>query len=386
MNPQTASASPSTVANAPSAPLLDALVTFTAAWGPSGREGAVRDAIIAWLAAHAPTVDIVRIDALGNLFTRVGAAGEAAAGAAAGVPADDRTAPGRPARILIAAHMDEIGVIATHVDATGFVRCSAVGGVPIADLVGCRVRFESGLEGVIDAEAIARKAAAGQTATLDMLYIDVGAPDRAACPVRVGDAAAYAGGLVWQDGGRRAMAHNMDNRAGCAALAEALRRAAAAPGAAEVWGVFTVQEEIGLRGARTAGFDVPCDVAIAVDITGAGDLPGAAPLALALGGGAAVKISDGGMISHRGVVGWLERLAADGHIPVQPEVLPGGTTDAAALQLTGAGVPAGAVSIPTRHAHRPGQVIDLGDLEAAAALLAATRIGPSGEAWYTPQD
>lgn len=352
--------------------VYDALAAFVPAWGPSGREGAVRGAITSWLAAHAPSVEVVRVDALGNLVTRVAPAAAAAAGPAP--------------RLLIAAHMDEIGFIATHVDAGGFVRFNAVGGLPIADLVGHRVRFADGVEGTIGIEASARKAQPAPPPTLDTLFIDVGATSRDDCPVRVGDAATYGGGLSLLAGGRRAIAHNMDNRAGCAALAEALRRIAARPGAAEVYGVFTVQEEIGLRGARTAGFGVPADVALAVDITGSGDLPGAAPLALSLGHGAAIKIGDGGMLSHRGVVAWLTDLAAAHGIASQPEVLPGGTTDAAALQVAGAGVPAGAVSIPTRHAHRPGQIVDLGDLEAAAALLAAAGAGLRDGAWYTPQD
>ncbi|MEO8084244.1 MAG: M42 family peptidase [Ardenticatenales bacterium] len=361
----------------PDSLVFDALATFVPAWGPSGREGAVREAIVHWLAAHAPGVQIVRVDALGNLITRVAPA--------AGAPATDDRAP----RLLLAAHMDEIGCIATHVDGAGFVRFNAVGGLPIADLVGTRVRFADGVEGTVGIEASARKAQPAPAPTLDALYIDVGASSREDCPVRVGDAATYGGGLTLLAGGRRAIAHNMDNRAGCAAVAEALRRISLAPGAAEVWGVFTVQEEIGLRGARTVGFGVPADVALAVDITGSGDLPGGPPLALALGQGAAIKICDGGMISHRGVVAWLTELAGRHGIPSQPEVLPGGTTDAAALQVSGAGVPSGAVSIPTRHAHRPGQIIDLGDLEATAALLAAAGVagaGPLAGTWYTPQD
>lgn len=366
--PPTAPAPP---AAPPPSPLLDALATFVPVWGPSGREDAVRRAIVGWLARHAPAVEVVRVDALGNLVTRV----PAAAG------------PGQRApRLLMAAHMDEIGVIVTHVDAGGFVRFGPVGGLPLPDLVGWRVRFESGLEGTIDVEAAARKGQPPPAPTFDSLYIDVGAADRAACPVGVGDAAVLGGGLGWLDGGRRAIAPNLDNRAGCAALAEALRRLSLASPAAEVFGVFTVQEEIGLRGAQTAGFGVPADVVVAVDITGAGDLPGAAPLALSLGAGAAVKLGDAGMISHRGVADWLLALAASHAIPTQREVLPGGTTDAAALQVARAGVPAGAVSIPTRHAHRPGQIADLGDLEAATALLTAAGLGPIDEPWYPPQD
>lgn len=367
-----APAPPAPTSPPPPSPLLEALAAFVRVWGPSGREDAVRAAIVDWLARHAPAVEVVRVDALGNLVTRV-----PAAGAGGG-----RRAP----RLLVAAHMDEIGVIVTHVDAAGFVRFGAVGGLPTADLVGWRVRFESGLEGAIDVEASARKGAPPPPTTLDALYIDVGAADRAACPVGVGDAAVLGGGLGWLDGGRRAVAPNMDNRAGCAVLAEALRRLSLARPANEVFGVFTVQEEIGLRGAQTAGFGVPADVALAVDITGAGDLPGAAPLALALGAGAAVKLGDGGMLSHRGVADWLLALAASGGIPVQREVLPGGTTDAAALQVARAGVPAGAVSVPTRHAHRPGQIIDLGDLEAAAALITAAGLGQLDQPWYAPQD
>jgi endoglucanase len=137
----------------------------------------------------------------------------------------------------------------------------------------------------------------------------------------------------------------------------------------DVYFVFTVQEEVGLRGAGTAGYGVEPEIALAVDVTLTGDTPECAPMAVSLGAGPAIKIKDGGMLAHAGVKDWLLRTAEAGAIPCQREVLVRGTTDASAIQLSRAGVPAGCVSIPARYVHSPSEMIDYRDVQAVVQLL-----------------
>ncbi len=157
-------------------------------------------------------------------------------------------------------------------------------------------------------------------------------------------------------------------------LVETLRRLA--PGPNEILGVFTVQEEVGLRGAGASAFGVEPDVAIALDVTLTGDTPEARTMAVALGKGPAIKVKDSGMIAHRGLRAALERAAEAASVPVQLEVLVGGSTDAAAIQISRAGVPAGCISIPSRYVHTPSQVVDMEDVEGAVRLLQQLLVAP----------
>jgi endoglucanase len=118
------------------------------------------------------------------------------------------------------------------------------------------------------------------------------------------------------------------------------------------------------------------EIAVAVDVTLTGDTPECAPMAVGLGGGPAIKIKDGGMLAHAGVKDWLLRTAESGAIPCQREVLVRGTTDASAIQVSRAGVPAGCVSIPTRYVHSPSEMVDYGDVLASVKLLVRALSGP----------
>jgi endoglucanase len=140
--------------------------------------------------------------------------------------------------------------------------------------------------------------------------------------------------------------------------------------------VFTVQEEVGLRGATTSGYGVDPEIAVAVDVTDTGDTPECLPMAVQLGAGPAIKVKDGGMLSHAGVKDWLVRTAEGGSIPFQLEVLAAGTTDARAIQTSRAGVPAGCISIPCRYIHSPSETIDSADALGAARLLVRALSGP----------
>ncbi|HEY8394305.1 MAG TPA: M42 family metallopeptidase [Thermaerobacter sp.] len=337
--------------------LLERLRRLTETYGPSGREDAVRALIEEEIR---PFADEVRVDALGNLIARRAPRG--AAGAA-----------GASRRVLVAAHMDEIGLIATHIDDNGFIRFDPVGGQDAKVLVGQRVRFENGVIGIIGHE----KLEDAKDLKLAKLFIDIGARSGAEARerVRVGDMAVFHRPL--ERAGDRLIAKAMDDRSGCAVVIEAMSRLESSPH--EIFFVFTVQEEVGLRGARTAAYGVEPDVAVAVDITLAGDTPEPAHrVDVKLGKGPAIKIKDLSVISHPLVRDWMTR-AAEGHgIPYQYEVLPIGGNDAGAMQVARAGVPSGTLSIPCRYAHTPVEMVDAGDLENAVRLLVAMLEGPIG--------
>ena len=139
----------------------------------------------------------------------------------------------------------------------------------------------------------------------------------------------------------------------------------------EIFAVFTVQEEVGVRGATTSAFGVQPDVAIAIDVTDTGDTPESNTMAVALGKGPAIKVKDSGMLAHRGVKTALITAAQENKIPYQLEVLTGGSTDAMAMQVSREGVPAGVVSIPTRYVHTPSEMVDFDDAQNAVKLLVA---------------
>jgi endoglucanase len=161
----------------------------------------------------------------------------------------------------------------------------------------------------------------------------------------------------------------MDDRIGAAVLIETLRQHKSSPH--ELYFVFSVQEEVGLRGATTAAFGIDPDLGLASDVTGTGDTPrrSSRRMEVSLGKGPAIKVRDGGMLSDPRVVDWMVRTAENAHLPYQLEVLEGGTTDARAIQLTRAGVPAGCLSIPCRYIHSPSEMVDTSDVENAVRLL-----------------
>jgi endoglucanase len=259
--------------------------------------------------------------------------------------------------------MDEIGVMVTYVDEKGFARFTRIGGVRPLTCVGARVAFADGTVGTIGIEE--KREDTSKAPKFEQLYIDVGAASRDDCPVQVGDAAVFARPFLAQ--GTRLIAKAMDDRIGCAVLIQTLRRLERTPH--DVYFVFSVQEEVGLRGARTSAYGIEPDMAIAVDVTGTGDTPESKPMAVKLGEGPAVKVQDRGMIAHPSVRDLLVQRAKEADIPYQLEVLDRGTTDAAAMQLVRAGVPSGCLSIPCRYVHTPSEMVDERDVENGVRLL-----------------
>lgn len=317
------------------------------AYGPSGHEGQVR-ALIEEIVR--PLVDEVRRDALGNLIAH-------------------KKAKGGGKRVMLAAHMDEIGLVVTYVDEKGFLRFATVGGVSPLTLVGTRVSFADGTTGVVSWE---KWLESQDRPAWEELFIDVGARSREDCPVKVGDAACFVRPMV--DLGERLVAKAMDDRIGCAVLIQALRELGDTPH--EVFAVFTTQEEVGTRGALVSAYGVEPDVALALDVTKTGDTPEAKPMAVSLGQGPAIKMMDSGFIAHAGVKEWMIATAERLGLPYQREVLTGGSTDARAMQLVRSGVPAGCLSIPCRYVHTPSEMVDYGDVQNAVKLLVGLLSGP----------
>ncbi len=324
--------------------MQDLIRKLTECYGPSGNESAVRALILSELPRGVET----RVDPLGSLIVH-------------------RKGSGR--RVMLAAHMDEIGIVVTHVDQKGFLRFGSVGGVRALPLLGGRVQFAGGTVGVIGVE---KAEDASRVPAMDKFYIDVGARSAADCPVKVGDVACFQ--RPCEALGNRIVAKAMDDRVGCAILIEALRQLARSPH--DLFFAFTVQEELGLRGAGPAAFGVEPEIAVAVDVTDTGDTPECAPMAVSLGAGPAIKIKDGGMLAHVGVKDWLIRAAEAAGIPFQREVLTAGTTDAGAMQASRAGVPAGCVSVPSRYVHLPSEMVDTDDVAGCVRLLVHALSGP----------
>jgi endoglucanase len=267
---------------------------------------------------------------------------------------------------MIAAHMDEIGVMVSHITETGFLRFTNIGGVFPHTLLGGRVRFANGLTGVIGCDRLEDRS---KVHPLEKYFIDVGATSRDDVPVAVGDAAGFY--RPFEANGTRLTAKAMDDRIGCVVAIEALRRLDRAALPHDLTVVFSVQEEVGTRGAQAAANRLLPDVGIALDVTLTGDVPEARSMAVSLGQGAAIKVKDSGMISHAGLVRLMRRRAEEAGLAYQLEVLDGGSTDARSMQIAGPGSAAGCISIPCRYVHTPSETVDAGDVESAIALLVA---------------
>jgi len=318
---------------------------LTETFGPSGYEENVRKLVRAEVRSLA---DEIKVDALGNLIVR--------------------KKPTRQTKdtkkIMIAAHMDEIGLIVSHVDENGFVRFSSLGTLLRRYVLGGRVRFLNGVQGVIGYDNLGN---INELPTLDKVYIDVGATSKKDCPVKIGDVAAFEN--PYTEIGNRLVAKSMDNRVGVLVAIETLRVLNSTPH--DVYFVFTTQEETQSKGAATSAYGIDPDIGVALDVTPTGDTPHGLKMEMALGKGTCIKIQDALMISDPRIVQWMIRTAEKNKIPYQREVLLIGSTDARAIQLTRAGVPSGCLSIPVRYVHSPSEMVDYYDVQNTVKLLTA---------------
>jgi putative aminopeptidase FrvX len=324
------------------------LQTLTETYGPSGYEGAVRAAIKKIIKPYA---DDIRVDVLGNLIARKGKLSKGGQ------------------KVMLAAHMDEIGLMVSHVDLNGFARFTSLGSPFGRYMLGGRVRFMSGVQGVIGYDRLEK---IHEVPPLGKMYIDVGATSKKDCPVKIGDVAAFERPFL--DMGKRVVAKSLDDRVGVAALIETMRRLKSSPN--EMVFVFTTQEEFTSHGALTATYGIDPDLGIAVDVTPTGDTPHVNNSDVALGKGAAIKVKDQFMLSDPRIVAWMRKAATKAKIQHQTDVLLTGTTDAYKMQTARAGVPVGCISIPVRYVHSPSEMVDLDDVENCIRLLVALLRSP----------
>jgi endoglucanase len=330
--------------------MKDLIQKLTETYSPSGYEAPIREVIRKEVK---PFADEVRVDAMGNLIVRKGTRGKGGK------------------RLMLAAHMDEIGLMVTHVDENGFIRFTSLGYLRPHTLLSGRVHFANGTQGVVGAEL---ELSSHNPVTLEQCYIDVGAASAGDCPVKIGDVATFQRPFLDLNG--RLVAKSMDDRIGCAVLVETLRTLKSSPH--ELYFIFTTQEEVGLAGARTATFGIDPDIGLAVDVTLTGDTPKSKHMEISLGKGPAVKVKDSGMIADARLVAWMCSTAEKKRIPYQREVLEGGSTDAMVMQISRSGVPAGCLSIPCRYVHTPSEMVDYGDVQGAVKLLSAMLSAPIG--------
>ena len=302
-----------------------------------------------------PYVDEVFSAALGNVYCH-------------------KKGPGK--RMMFPAHMDVIGMMITFVDDKGFLRFEPIGGHGPAGLIGITVRLESGVRGTIRADAAADvyKHGFGDVDVHD-LYIDIGAESK-----EEAEELAPIGSVCMFDApttmgaGNTMISPYTDDLCGCIALLIAMEELKDTQVENALRFVFTVQEEVGLRGAKPAAWDVQPHMGIAVDVTRTGDTSGEIDgqrMQVVLGKGPTVKIKDSSVQCNPQVIEHLRKAAKENKIPYQDEILLAGGTDTAAVQKTRAGILSGCVSIPCRNIHAPAEIVDLKDVENVGKLLAA---------------
>jgi putative aminopeptidase FrvX len=322
--------------------MFDIINKLTNTFGPSGNERKVADLIGDILKGK---VDEIKTDALGNLICIKKGSGK---------------------KIMLAAHMDEIGIIVSYIDKKGFLRFSGVGGINPFVILGQRVIFENGTVGVIWYEENIDDI---KNIKLEKMYIDIAAKSQedAEKLVSVGDMAVFESGTTLQNG--RIISRSMDNRIGCAILVQTALNQPETDN--EIYYVFTAQEEVGLRGARTAAYGIMPDLALAVDVTTTGDTPECKPMTVNIGDGPAIKIKDRSVIAHPEIKDRLIKCAKEYNIPHQFEILVHGGTDAGSIHTTAGGIPSGGVAVPTRNVHNSAEIVDMKDVENAVKLIEA---------------
>lgn len=318
---------------------MELLKKLTECASPSGREDLVRDII---KEALSPFADEIYTDNLGSLICHKKGSGK---------------------RIMLASHMDEIGFAVTFIDEKGFIRFAPVGGQAKVNCINRKVRFTNGVTGTISYENREDPTKIG----FDKMFIDIGAKNKEEAEnlVKIGDMAVFSGECTFACD--KIISKALDDRAGCYALICAFREIKNSPN--DIYAVFTAQEEVGLRGARTAANKINPDVAVALDVSGAGDTPYSNEYNLTLGEGPAIKCMDKSFIIHPIMRKLLTDCAREISIPYQMEAAGYGGTDAGAIHLTGAGVPSATISIPTRYIHSPGEVVSKDDLKNTSLLI-----------------
>ena len=324
--------------------------------GVTGREEAARKLLNELIE---PYVDTVSEDKLGNLIAI-------------------KNGKEKKPKIMLAAHMDEIGLMVKNISKEGFLQFAKMGGIDDRILLAQKVIVhtkEDDLTGIIGSKPphIQKKEELNKVLTYDKLFIDVGAKnleETKKMGIKIGDPISF--NVKYEKIGKKIVAGKaFDDRAGCAVMIEAIRKLDSSD--CNIFAVGTIQEEVGLRGAGTAAFGINPDFGIALDVTVAGDIPGVKEFEsnIKMGKGPALTVTDAGLISHPKVLSLLVDVAKNNNIPYQLETGLPGTTDAARISLTRQGVPSGTISIPTRYIHSPVGMMNLDDVKNSIKLVIA---------------
>lgn len=333
---------------------MELLKKLCEAHGVPGREEAIREVVVRELEK---ACNEIRTDALGNVIAL-------------------KQGSGRGPKVMLAAHMDEIGFLVSYVDEkNGFLKIDPMGGFDPRVLMAQRVivHTENGdLVGIIGSKPphILSEEERKKPVEIKDLFIDLGLPGEAVKQrVRVGDFVTLEQNFV--EIGNLASCKALDDRVGIYAMIEAVKKVK--QHTCDIYAVATTQEEVGIRGARVSSFNIAPDIGIALDVTVASDVPGVGEheYVTKLGAGTAIKIKDSASISNPKLVRKLRELAEKKKIKYQMEILPRGGTDAGAIQMTREGVAAVTISIPSRYLHSVVEAVHKDDIQATIDLLAA---------------
>ncbi len=327
------------------------LKKLTEAFGVSGAEDAVRDIIYSEIRGFCDAVDI---DGMGNLRAYKKA----------------KCQNNDTKKVLLSAHMDEVGLIITDITDDGYLKFSSVGGIDPKVLVSQRVSINN-IEGVISLKAVhlTTKEEREKPVSESSLYIDIGAKDKKSAEMYVekGDYAVF--DSDYKEFGNYIKAKALDDRIGCMIMIDILKK----DWNTDLYCNFTVQEEVGLRGARTATRGINPDYAIVIEGTTCNDLPGV-PKHLRVtksGDGPAISILDSASKASAEVVKLLETAAKEGCVPYQYKASTAGGNDAGIISVTDGGIKTASVSVPCRYIHSPVSVMHKEDFENAKALVCA---------------
>lgn len=336
--------------------LVEALEKLSNANGVTGRENEVRELLKQYLKSY---VDEIREDKLGNLVT---------------FKKGNKNAP----TVMIAAHMDEIGLMVKNIRKMGVLQFTKIGGIDDRILLAQKVivHTENGpLTGVIGSKPvhIQNEAEKKKVMEADKLFIDIGARDKKEAEkmgVQIGDVVSFDTKFV-RISENVVLGKAFDDRVGCAMMIETMKRLQDVD--CNIYAVGTIQEEVGLRGATIAAFQVAPDVGIVLESTVAGDMPGVgegeAPAKM--GKGPVITVADAGLIVHPKVLRLIVDSAKQNRIPYQLETGIRGATDASRIALSREGVPSGIISVPARYIHSPAGILDLNDVKLAIKLAIA---------------
>ncbi|HEU5309889.1 MAG TPA: M20/M25/M40 family metallo-hydrolase [Candidatus Eisenbacteria bacterium] len=332
--------------------------------GVSGGEDAVRRAVIESVREH---VDTLEVDAMGSVVATIAPQGVAARGRNGSVSGQSKR---RGPHVMLCAHLDEVGLMVTAFEKDGRVRVRRVGGIDGRILVSQVFRIGAeGIPGVIGIlpPHLVPRAERDKVVVAEDLYLDIGASTReeAERHVAVGDYAVF--DTVYERWGSTRKGKAFDDRVGCAVLSSLVRQRPPVP----VTAVWSVQEEVGLRGAAAAARRVGPDLAIVLEGTASGEIPGAKPEEAAprMGGGPALTVQDRSLMADARLVDLLERTAKKHRIPTQWKRPGIGGTDAGRIAISGTGVPAAVVSVACRYIHAPAAYLDIRDPERVVSLV-----------------